>query len=291
MTLALGIAFLVVQILSLVAFIIVLVKLFKQEGALKGIFGFFCGIYTFIWGWMKHKQLAMTKVMVLWSVLIVASMALPGILATSGAYEMLAYMNALNGGGPIKIDGKQRAKISLNRRAVRSANKFRGPVVKNKNGKQPAASHADWDRRAMALWQNGKYTKPHKAIDYWSRYMGKHQNSAEAYNNRGLAFYGLKQYDWAIKDYNQALKLDPAFTTAYNNRGNSHYAQAKYKLALADFNHSLQLNPGYASAYYNRGLVYYQLEDNSQACVDFQKACDLGNCDGLKWAVKKGLCK
>ena len=48
--------FLLITLISLVCFIIVLIKLFKNEGALKGIFGFFCSIYTFIWGWIKHRE-------------------------------------------------------------------------------------------------------------------------------------------------------------------------------------------------------------------------------------------
>jgi len=68
----LGIVVAVVTIADFVLFIIVLVKLFKKEGVLLGILGFFCSIYTFIWGWMKHKQLEMTKIMVWWTALTVA---------------------------------------------------------------------------------------------------------------------------------------------------------------------------------------------------------------------------
>ena len=91
MTIALGIAFLIMQILSIVFFFIVLVKLFKNEGALKGILGFIFGIYTFIWGWIKHKQLALTKVMVLWSAFTVASIVLGPVIVASGTMELMHY--------------------------------------------------------------------------------------------------------------------------------------------------------------------------------------------------------
>jgi Flp pilus assembly protein TadD len=40
-----------------------------------------------------------------------------------------------------------------------------------------------------------------------------------AFNNRGFAYAGLKQFKKAIQDYNQAIELDPEYTHAFNNRG------------------------------------------------------------------------
>ena len=42
MAMGMGVAVLIVNIMCFVFFIMVLVKLFKNEGALKGILGFFC---------------------------------------------------------------------------------------------------------------------------------------------------------------------------------------------------------------------------------------------------------
>ena len=85
--------------------------------------------------------------------------------------------------------------------------------------------------------------------------------------------------------------MKPENSIAYNNRGNAYYELLRYELAEADFKKSIQLKPDYAKAYLNRGLVYYQQEENDQACADFKKACDLGDCDGMHWAKKNGLCK
>jgi hypothetical protein len=58
---------------SLICLIIVLIKLFPAEGALKGIFGIFCGIYTFIWGWQNVDRYNLKNVMLIWSVCFVVS--------------------------------------------------------------------------------------------------------------------------------------------------------------------------------------------------------------------------
>ena len=290
MTIALGIAFLIMQITSLVLFIMVLVKLFKNEGALKGILGFFCGIYTFIWGWLKHKELALTKVMALWSFLFVASIVMQGFLATSGALELMNYANNLQGNVHLKKAKHNSSQKSL-KAVMKKRVKQRKVNATNKTAVKKVADRSmDWSQKAMALWQNGKYKNPQKAIELWGQAIKHKQNTAKAYNNRGLAYHDLKQYELAIKDYSQAIQLDSSYVAAYNNRGNSYYEMANYQEALKDFNQSLQLKPDYSKAHLNRGLAFYQMDKNIQACTEFQKACDLGECDGLKWALKNEMC-
>ena len=293
MTFALGIAFMIMQIMCIVFFFIVLVKLFKNEGALKGILGFIFGIYAFIWGWLKHKELALTKVMVLWSVLTVASIVMAPVIVASGAMELMNFAAKLTGNSDVKFvkqessSGFQKINWSkeLTQRTAAASENTKNPA------NQAINQNEDWNQKAMALWQNGKYKNPAKAIEYWGRAISQNQNSAKAYNNRGLAYYDLKQYQMAIKDYDQAIKQDPGYVAAFNNRGNSYYELAEYERALTDFNQSLKLEPNYAKAHFNRGLVHYQLNQSDLACGDFKKACDQGDCEGIKWANKNEVCQ
>jgi len=292
MPIALGAAYLIANIVSLVIFFIVLIKLFKNEGALKGVLGFFCGIYTFIWGWLKHKQLAMTKMMTVWSLMIVLPFILMPVLGVSSLLEMQKYVEAYTGDGDFKLS-KPDSSSSLKKKL--SVKKARQKTAKKTSAQKPAgasaAGNADWSQKAIALWENGKYTNPQKAVDYWGRAIRSKQHPVESYNNRGLAYHELKQYEKAIADFSQAIKLDPAHVAAYNNRGNAYYAMNEYELALVDFNRSLKRKPDYAKAHLNRGLVYYQMDQTDRACNDFQKACDHGDCDGTKWAMKNAICK
>jgi len=292
MTLALGIAFVIMQIMSIVFFFIVLVKLFKNEGALKGILGFIFGIYAFIWGWIKHKDLALTKVMVLWSVFTVTSIVLAPVIVASGTMELMNYAAKFTDNSNFKF-GKQKSSTG-SQKINWSKNLFKKEKSANANTKNPVNQtinqDQDWSQKAMALWQNGKYKNPAKAIEYWGHAISQKQNIAEAYNNRGLAYYDLKQYQEAVKDYDRAIKQDPGYVAAFNNRGNSYYELAEYQLALMDFNQSLQLESEYAKAHFNRGLVYFQLNQSDLACNDFKKACDQGDCEGIKWANKNEVC-
>ncbi|MBI3167421.1 MAG: hypothetical protein Q8L87_01200 [Anaerolineales bacterium] len=55
-------------VIAFVAGIAVLVKLFQKEGFLKGILGFICMLYTFIWGLqnMKNEELKLKTWMYVW---------------------------------------------------------------------------------------------------------------------------------------------------------------------------------------------------------------------------------
>ncbi|MGG6270321.1 hypothetical protein ACQ4M3_41835 [Leptolyngbya sp. AN03gr2] len=66
----LGLVVLAAAITSLVCFILVLIKLFEDKGVGWGIFGIFCSIYTFIWGWQNVDRYNIKNIMVLWSAMV-----------------------------------------------------------------------------------------------------------------------------------------------------------------------------------------------------------------------------
>src|SRR6516164_2347978 len=54
---------------------------------------------------------------------------------------------------------------------------------------------------------------------------------AEAFNNRGVAYRLKGDYDRAIADYNQAIKLKPS-AEGYFNRGNAQLGKGHYDRAI-----------------------------------------------------------
>ena len=75
---------------SLICLIIVLVKLFQEEGVGQGILGLICGIYTFIWGWQNVKRLNIKTIMLIWTVLAIVGLVFRllymFVFATSTSY-------------------------------------------------------------------------------------------------------------------------------------------------------------------------------------------------------------
>ncbi len=78
----------VVGLVDLVLAIMVLIKLFQKEGVVKGILGIICMLYTFIWGWMKAKELQITNIMWGWTACIVVQVILSIILQASAASQL-----------------------------------------------------------------------------------------------------------------------------------------------------------------------------------------------------------
>jgi hypothetical protein len=68
---------------SLVCMIIVLMKLFSQEGTLKGILGLFCALYAYAWGWINQKEHNLMDVMFIWTISIMLGMVARLLLDTS----------------------------------------------------------------------------------------------------------------------------------------------------------------------------------------------------------------
>ena len=64
-----------------------------------------------------------------------------------------------------------------------------------------------------------------------------------AYDNRGHAWYAKGEYDKAIADYDEAIRLDPKYAMAYNNRGLAWYAKQEYDKAIADYDKAIDLDP------------------------------------------------
>jgi hypothetical protein len=69
-------------LVNLACLILVLIKLFQEKGALHGVLGLICGLYTFIWGWMNVDRLNIRNIMIAWSVCIVVAIIL-NVLSSS----------------------------------------------------------------------------------------------------------------------------------------------------------------------------------------------------------------
>lgn len=72
----LGILALVALVGCVICWIIVLIKIFQNDGALKGILGLICSLFAFIWGWMNASRLGVKNIMMIWTVLLIIYMIL-----------------------------------------------------------------------------------------------------------------------------------------------------------------------------------------------------------------------
>ena len=69
----------------------------------------------------------------------------------------------------------------------------------------------------------------------------------------------LNQYDLALNDFNQALKLNPKAIHVLLERAKLYNTQNQLDLALKDYNQVIGLDARNAKAYLERGQLYEKL--------------------------------
>ena len=84
----LGILALVVLLGLIVCQIIVAIKIFQNDGALKGIIALLCGLFGLIWGWMNADRLGVKQIMMIWTVLIIIYCILAAMGGVHFGYNM-----------------------------------------------------------------------------------------------------------------------------------------------------------------------------------------------------------
>ena len=143
-----------------------------------------------------------------------------------------------------------------------------------------------WFIKAYGESQNGNHEK---AIEYYTKAIELNPDYADALNNRGACYDGLKEYEKALVDYNKAIELKPDYAVAYNNRGLCYKNLKEYEKALADYTKAIELNPDDAVVFYNRGLCYQNLKEYEKALADYNKAIEL-NPDYALAYNNRGIC-
>jgi len=97
----------------------------------------------------------------------------------------------------------------------------------------------------------------------------------ESHINIGLIYYFKHDYKRAIEYYDKSLEISTTIPEAYLNRGNAYSAIGKDRQALADYAAALKLKPTYIEVWYNRGNVHLKRADLNKAISDYDRAIEL----------------
>jgi tetratricopeptide (TPR) repeat protein len=79
-------------------------------------------------------------------------------------------------------------------------------------------------------------------------------------------------YQGAIADFTEVIRLSPNEVEAYYNRGIAYAKLNNYREAIADFNQALNLNQKIADIYVERGKVQLALGNREAAMADLKVA-------------------
>ncbi len=99
--------------------------------------------------------------------------------------------------------------------------------------------------------------------------------NALAYSHRSLAYYVLGWGEQAIQGYDQAIRLDNQNAQTYIRRGDAHRAFGRHEQAMRDYDEAVRLDPQHTSPYNNRGVAYSDLGQHERAIQDYDEALRL----------------
>jgi len=103
---------------------------------------------------------------------------------------------------------------------------------------------------------------PTKAIREFHQALNLDPGNIIARNFLGSAYRSLGQYDKAIYEYTQALMVNPRDATARNNLGATYAELGKIEEAFAEFQSALKANPDFGEAHSNLAVYYFYYGEN-----------------------------
>lgn len=96
-----------------------------------------------------------------------------------------------------------------------------------------------------------------------------------AYWNLGLDYQAIRKYGEAADAHSQAIRIKPNFYQAFIDRGNCFLNMQEYREALRDYETALAIRPNYAIGWNNRGVAYARLGNKAEAARSYRRALQL----------------
>ena len=123
--------------------------------------------------------------------------------------------------------------------------------------------------------EEGRYSKALKAFNETIRSAKADADKnwlAEVFFQKASVYYALEEFEKAVSEYKEAIKLNPNSTVFYNALGIAHSELKQYKAALDAYKKALELSPTKAEPHYNIGLVYLKQGTFPPAVDAFKQA-------------------
>ncbi|MBL7006086.1 MAG: tetratricopeptide repeat protein [Spirochaetia bacterium] len=99
--------------------------------------------------------------------------------------------------------------------------------------------------------------------------------NADDYYNRGVSYAQLMQYDKAVSDFTESIRLQPGEVDALNNRAWSFIQLDRFAEAVTDCTAAIELDPDYPISYFNRAAALERLKNPEAAIADYRTAVEL----------------
>jgi tetratricopeptide (TPR) repeat protein len=133
--------------------------------------------------------------------------------------------------------------------------------------------------KVFGYYQRGGYftsaRRPDLALPDYQQTVRVNPGFADGFNNIGLAYFQLKDFNRALASCTQAIDLDGSSFTAYVNRAVIYMNLQMHDSALTDLNTAISLNSEALLGYVNRGLIYEKTGQYAKSMQDYSRAIEL----------------
>jgi tetratricopeptide (TPR) repeat protein len=153
-------------------------------------------------------------------------------------------------------------------------NRGTGPEQVSACQRAAAAEQAPLGLRAEALRRLVAIDdyKPETAAERLSLLIQLGMANAEDWNNRGNAYYALREYDKAADDFRTAGLMNGAVGTYWSNLADAQLEGGRYGEAIYNYTTAMRKGEDNAEVRGNRGWARYQLGNYAGALADYDKA-------------------
>lgn len=134
------------------------------------------------------------------------------------------------------------------------------------SGKQLVDAHT---ARGVTYGQLGQLDN---AISDLTTALDNEKSDANIFIARARALFNKRDFDKAMLDLVEAIRLDPKNSIPVNLMGKNHFMLANYDIALKFFDEAIELDPNHYNAFVNRATTYYRTNKLSEAMKDVNAA-------------------
>jgi len=128
-----------------------------------------------------------------------------------------------------------------------------------------------------------------RAIADYNEAIRLDRRNIAAFMNRGIAWQAKGDLDKAITDYTEAIRLGLKTAQAYNNRGYASEMKGDHDKAIADYTAAIGLQPGSVMSWLNRGNAWKGKRDFGQAIADYDSAIRLNPTSPWGYALQSSI--
>lgn len=95
------------------------------------------------------------------------------------------------------------------------------------------------------------------------------------YSTRGVIWSRMERYDNALPDFTEFIRLMPDHFMGYGHRGHTKVKMGEYDSAIQDLSDSIRLEADHAQVYAYRGRAWLGKQEYAKALADLNKAVDI----------------